>query len=75
VLAPGEKTEIEMQWGNWCGTPHRPVSQGGEALDAVTVHFAIRFGSGLLVTATTTGTPPCLAAGPSSLLVGPAEPS
>jgi hypothetical protein len=75
VLKPGGKTEIELQWGNWCGTPHRPVSQGGEALDVITVDFAIQFGSGLLVTAATKGTPPCLGAGPSSLLVGPAEPS
>ena len=70
VLAPGQTAVVEMQWLNFCGTPHMPVRNGGEPLAAISVTFALRFGAGLVVTAAETGTPPCFAPrDPSTLIV------
>ncbi|HZT84386.1 MAG TPA: DUF4232 domain-containing protein [Gaiellaceae bacterium] len=70
VLAPGQRAVVEMQWLNWCGSPHQPVRNGGEPLRALDVSFALRFGARLVVTAESTGTPPCLAPSrPSALVV------
>jgi hypothetical protein len=38
-------------------------------LTALAVDFALRFGSGLVVTAESTGTPPCLAPKSASTLI------
>ena len=73
VLAPGGRAEIELQWGNFCGTPHAPVSHGGEPLTVLEVDFAFQFGAGVAVTAATTGTPPCLGPSRSTLVVNQAE--
>jgi Protein of unknown function (DUF4232) len=74
VLAPKQTAVVEMQWLNWCGSRHAPVSQGGLPLSTLRVNFALRFGAGLVVTAESTGTPPCLAPnGPSTLVVDRAE--
>jgi len=70
VLAPGQQAVVEMQWLNWCGSPHAPVNHGGEPLAALKVNFALRFAAGLVVTAESTGTPPCFApSSPSTLIV------
>jgi hypothetical protein len=69
VLAPGQTAVVEMQWLNWCGSPHASVSHGGVPLTALAVDFALRFGSGLVVTAESTGTPPCLAPKSASTLI------
>jgi hypothetical protein len=70
VLAPGERAVVEMQWLNWCGSPHAPVSQGGYTIAPLKVNFVLRFGAGLVVTAAQTGAPPCLAPrSPSTLIV------
>jgi hypothetical protein len=70
LLAPGERAVVEMQWLNFCGTPHTPVTHGGEPLAAIKVDFALQFGAGLAVTAESIGTPPCLAPrSPSTLIV------
>jgi hypothetical protein len=70
VLAPGERAVVDMQWLNWCGSPHEAVRQGGEPLKVLNVNFALRFGAGLIVTAESSGTPPCFAPNrPSTLVV------
>lgn len=75
VLAPGQQAVLEMQWGNWCGSPHAPVSQGGEPLTLLEVTFLLRFGARLAVAAESPGTPPCLAPRtPSTLIVDRARP-
>lgn len=71
VLVPGKTATVEMQWANWCGGPHAPVSQGGIPLAPLKTDFTIDFGRGLMATAATSnGPPPCLAAqSPSTLIV------
>lgn len=70
VLAPGQTAVVEMQWLNWCGSPHAAVSHGGEPLTVLKVDFLLRFGAGLVVAAQSAGTPPCLApSSPSTLIV------
>ena len=68
VLAPGETSVVEMQWANWCGTAHALASHGGIA-ESFLVLFSIRLGPGLVVSAPTTGGPPCLAPKSVSTLI------
>jgi hypothetical protein len=59
---------VEMQWANWCGSPHQSPRDGGEPLTALKVNFAIRLGAGPVVMAESTGTPPCFAPRSPSIL-------
>jgi hypothetical protein len=69
VLAPGQTARVEMQWLNWCGSPHAPVSQGGEPLTVLKVNFLFGFGAGLVVNAESVGTPKCFAPKSPSVLI------
>jgi Domain of unknown function (DUF4232) len=69
VLAPGQTAVVEMQWLNWCGSPHAAISHGGEPLTVLKVNFLLRFGAGLVVAAESAGTPPCLAPSSPSTLI------
>jgi hypothetical protein len=69
VLAPGGRAGVEMQWANWCGSPHQPVNHGGYTLTPLKEVFTLRFGTGPVVTAASTGAPPCLAPSRPSVLI------